>query len=390
MATTDLPKSEQKETKDGVEVISIPDLTFKLSGKKEANITFILEAGVGSNGVRNSAIKNSVSDWEVTIKGDGSDSILKRLEEIGRVFRYNRLGQGEGPDIPSLRPIPANETVERLRLFLLKNNIQPPYFLLGHSIGGLYMQLFAKKYPDTVIGVIAIDTCVNPQMNSDDKDWQRPLPQIMIPTPDGKRHFCCIRKKRISAEYCETLAQKAHCVPKLAFPKHIPLHVISSEQHDWGRDTETFNPNDPKIATMREWHKALSRESLYGERIVVQKKIPDEYCKGKKRKGYPHFIHYFEPELIVSSVEAILKLKGQISKTQEGSLTTSKSDSRHDSSTDSKMQSETTPVQRASDMLTPAYHTTITTNSGSTVDVGPNIQSQAQNNGVKLRKNNVI
>jgi len=33
-----------------------------------------------------------------------------------------------------------------------------PYILVGHSMGGLYWQLFADKYPIEIVGMVLVDT----------------------------------------------------------------------------------------------------------------------------------------------------------------------------------------------------------------------------------------
>ena len=34
---------------------------------------------------------------------------------------------------------------------------EPPYVLVGHSLGGLYMELFARTHPDEVAGLVLVD-----------------------------------------------------------------------------------------------------------------------------------------------------------------------------------------------------------------------------------------
>ncbi len=46
--------------------------------------------------------------------------------------------------------------MEELRTLLRGNNLNPPYILVGHSLGGLYMQLFARRYPDEVAGIAVL------------------------------------------------------------------------------------------------------------------------------------------------------------------------------------------------------------------------------------------
>ena len=47
--------------------------------------------------------------------------------------------------------------VEELRRNLKHKGLSPPYILVGHSLGGLYMQLFARRYPQEVSGIVLVD-----------------------------------------------------------------------------------------------------------------------------------------------------------------------------------------------------------------------------------------
>lgn len=71
------------------------------------------------------------------------------------VFAYNRPGYGNS-DIATT-PRDGRTIVEELRTLLRQQGLQPPYVLVGHSLGGLYMQLFARTYPDEVKGLVLID-----------------------------------------------------------------------------------------------------------------------------------------------------------------------------------------------------------------------------------------
>ena len=51
-----------------------------------------------------------------------------------------------------------SDMVEHLRAILKNRDIKPPYILVGHSLGGLNVQYFIKKYPQEVAGVVLVDT----------------------------------------------------------------------------------------------------------------------------------------------------------------------------------------------------------------------------------------
>jgi pimeloyl-ACP methyl ester carboxylesterase len=73
-----------------------------------------------------------------------------------RTFSYTRAGY-VGSDPPDA-PRDATTIVGELRSELQRHNVAPPYVLVGHSLGGLYMQYFARNFPDEVAGLVLIDS----------------------------------------------------------------------------------------------------------------------------------------------------------------------------------------------------------------------------------------
>jgi pimeloyl-ACP methyl ester carboxylesterase len=69
---------------------------------------------------------------------------------------YNRAGY-PGSD-PANGPRDSATIVAELRAELKRRNINPPYVLVGHSLGGLYMQYFARNYPGEVAGLVLVDS----------------------------------------------------------------------------------------------------------------------------------------------------------------------------------------------------------------------------------------
>jgi pimeloyl-ACP methyl ester carboxylesterase len=73
-----------------------------------------------------------------------------------RTLAYNRAGY-LGSD-NSNSPRDSATIVAELRAELGRQNIKPPYVLVGHSLGGLYMQYFARNYREEVAGLVLVDS----------------------------------------------------------------------------------------------------------------------------------------------------------------------------------------------------------------------------------------
>jgi pimeloyl-ACP methyl ester carboxylesterase len=112
--------------------------------------------------VESLTIRNRASPFVVVFEAGSRGTIDKWgkvLEGAGRdatVFAYNRPGYGNS-DV-AMTPRDGRTVVEELRRVLRHKGLTPPYVLVGHSLGGLYMQLFARAYPEEVKGLVLVDT----------------------------------------------------------------------------------------------------------------------------------------------------------------------------------------------------------------------------------------
>jgi len=81
------------------------------------------------------------------------DEVFLEIGKTNTVFAYNRKD-----DKILKNKSMSTDKVELLRKLLLKRGLKPPYVLVGHSLGGLYMQYYARKYPDEVLGLVLVDS----------------------------------------------------------------------------------------------------------------------------------------------------------------------------------------------------------------------------------------
>ncbi len=80
-------------------------------------------------------------------------------------YAYNRPGYGRSapPDTPRDG---AHVTAE-LHAALRAQGLTPPYVLVGHSLGGLYLQDYARRYPDEVRALVLVDSTHPRQMQGE-------------------------------------------------------------------------------------------------------------------------------------------------------------------------------------------------------------------------------
>ena len=80
-------------------------------------------------------------------------------------FAYNRPGYGKSD--PVATPRDGLHIVDELRALLRDKGMKPPYLLVGHSMGGLYMQLYARRYLEEVCALILVDSTHPQQLDGD-------------------------------------------------------------------------------------------------------------------------------------------------------------------------------------------------------------------------------
>lgn len=107
-----------------------------LKNRIEGQPVIIFENGLGE----------TVDSWKEIIDG---------VSEIGPVLLYDRIGTGEsGSD--DLTPT-VKYNAEKLKKILQELNIAPPYLLVGHSLGAIYIRGFANYFSEVLAGLIFVD-----------------------------------------------------------------------------------------------------------------------------------------------------------------------------------------------------------------------------------------
>ncbi|MDR4469682.1 MAG: alpha/beta hydrolase [Nitrospira sp.] len=84
------------------------------------------------------------------------DKVFPAIAKDSTAFAYSRAGYGQSE--PASSPRDGDHIVEELRILLYEKGLHPPYVLVGHSLGGLYMQLFARRYPHDVAALVLVDS----------------------------------------------------------------------------------------------------------------------------------------------------------------------------------------------------------------------------------------
>ena len=93
------------------------------------------------------------------------NKIVDSISKVCPVVLYDRAGTGESEPDHEDPSIEYNS--KKLKRILETLGIQPPYILVGHSLGGIYIRGFANYYADDLAGLIFVDPADFTQKLSD-------------------------------------------------------------------------------------------------------------------------------------------------------------------------------------------------------------------------------
>ena len=110
------------------------ELFYQCSG--QGSPTVILEAGMGSDS----------SFWARVIAG---------VAETTRVCAYDRANLGRSDEARTPRTF--QDAARDMQILLENARIGGPYVLVGHSLGGELVRVFADQYPEEVAGIVLVD-----------------------------------------------------------------------------------------------------------------------------------------------------------------------------------------------------------------------------------------
>ena len=118
-------------------MVSVSGVNFHLYCMGSGSPTLVLEAGLGEN----------VLSWY---------PVHAKLAQTMRVCAYDRPGLGwSDPVDATIQPVAVAENLQAL---LHNAGIAPPFVLVGHSRGGIYVRAFYHRFPEQTQGIVLVDS----------------------------------------------------------------------------------------------------------------------------------------------------------------------------------------------------------------------------------------
>ncbi|MDW3193726.1 MAG: alpha/beta hydrolase [Cytophagales bacterium] len=269
-----------------VDGVKIRVNTIGIEERKTGEPLLIFESGAGT----------PMGNW---------DKIIADSLNLGAILAYDRPGIGESEAVDEI-PTPVN-VANRLVRLLHYLKLEPPYILVGHSLGGIYVRGFAVYYPHKLAGLVIVDPgdFTETQLNKRDYyevlDWNDDQIDQHIQMEIENR-----ATRRVNAppaiqregQALEAMRLKNFDAIQSTPLPNIPVHIIVGGK--FGKPVEKQSKEYDEERYFRS--KLKHRVSRWTDVIQSVERGMLLYSGDAG-----HFVQWEDPELVITSIKLVLK-----------------------------------------------------------------------------------
>lgn len=276
----------------------------------EGEPTVVLDAGMGDSSI----------SWALVQKPIARDT---------RVCAYDRAGLGFSD--ASTRPSTAINIAEDLHKLLQAAGEKPPFVLVGHSAAGMYIRVFADRYPGDVVGLVSVegshedqsergwalgepgqqsrwdayladyDSCVSearkglsPGTPAFEKCVGEPDPRFSPEINEAQMRYAATERWQAAA------ASERHAVYYASADQtrktrrsfgDMPIVVLTHAPYPHAKD-ETQRLRDQRTLSWETMHNEVAAMSTRGINAIVP--------------GAGHYVQYDRPQVVIDAVENVV------------------------------------------------------------------------------------
>jgi pimeloyl-ACP methyl ester carboxylesterase len=273
------------------QLVDIGGYKLHIDCQGQGTPTLILDSGLG----------DSFISWR---------KVQPQIAKFTRVCSYDRAGLGYSD--PSPRPRTSKVIAEELHTLLQHAGIAGPIILVGHSMGGYDVRLYASLYPTDVAGLVLVDASHPDQENrfpaalqNMQGTWLREAEFLEFTMPLGIPRLIglCDPDPVVRAAECNFQSVREGVAEMKAFPESaaqaaktgpfgdMPLAVLS---HDPDKPSSEL-PTGLAKPTNDAWEKMqeeLAHLSTRGTQSIA--------------KNSGHYIQLDRPEIVIEAVHRVV------------------------------------------------------------------------------------
>lgn len=258
--------------------------------------------------------------------------VQQNVSAFSRVCTYDRQGYAWSDPVPG--PLTASNVTGRLHTLLSRANVSPPYVLVGHSLGGVYVRYYTHRYPDEVAGMVLVDPGSEWQMIRTGDDFAREQKAAIGMKTSLLRGM---GKEAANGTFAKNLSLvQNYCNPKLpAYEYHAFQALWATEPSFWeacavegesgfsiweevSRENITSLGNIPLIVISSGQDMGFSadpKKNRYANTVfrTLQKEMAAESLQGKYfiASDSSHYIQIDEPDLVTGAIRSVVNATWQ-------------------------------------------------------------------------------
>jgi pimeloyl-ACP methyl ester carboxylesterase len=272
--------------------VDVNGLKMHIDCKGEGSPAVILDSGLG----------DSYLSWK---------SVQSPIAKLTEVCSYDRAGIGYSD--PSGHPRNSRIIAEELHGLLQAAQIRPPYVLVGHSMGGYDVRLYASLYRNEVVGMVLVDSSHPDQENRLPHELKNMegtrlreaefleytmlfgLPRLLglcDEEPDRRAAECDRDTQRESVDEMKAFPESAAETAATGSLGDMPLAVLS---HDPDKPSSEL-PADLATPVNAAWEKMqeeLAHLSTRGTQTIA--------------KNSSHYIQIDRPDVVIDAVHSVVE-----------------------------------------------------------------------------------
>ncbi|HEX3821856.1 MAG TPA: alpha/beta hydrolase [Candidatus Sulfotelmatobacter sp.] len=258
----------------------------------EGTPTVILDSGLG----------DTYASWR---------KVQPEIAKFSQVCSYDRAGLGYSTPSPDART--SNVIARELHGLLQSANIVPPYVLVGHSMGGYNVRLYASLYHNEVAGMVLVDSShpdqdnrFPPELKKMEGNWLREAELMEYTMPFGIPRLLgmCDRDPVVRAAECNFHSAREGIAEMKAFPESAAQTAATGPLGDLPLAVLSQDPDKPSSELPPELAKPVSEEWAQ-----MQKELAHLSIRGTRTvaKNSAHYIQIDRPEIVIEAVQNVVE-----------------------------------------------------------------------------------
>lgn len=270
-AQSNLPDTSEKFINLGYHKLSVSEM-----GPRDAKFTIVFESGAGGGS----------KDWT---------RVRSLLPAALHTIAYNRAGIANSEPGPLPRTI-AQEVLE-LHQVLKISGVSGPVILVGQSMGGLLVRLYAEQYPENIVGILLVDPThesgifgsmkYGGMVRLREKATGKPIPKPQLKMKESPGFDS-------TADYMSEEFQE--------------IYLASGKQHQPFKDRRLIilgagNRKQPPGVPDEQWNE-IKKERDQQLRDLTNLSGNSKFISVPKSG---HMIHYDDPEIVAKAIEMIIQ-----------------------------------------------------------------------------------